>query len=45
MSNKGKKDLSHIRGDKIKWIGGNEPACNNISYLIKQVNYYFNMFY
>lgn len=31
------RDLKHIRGDKITWIGGREPGCSNIGYLINQV--------
>lgn len=31
------RDLKHIRGDKISWIGGREPGCANIGYLINQV--------
>lgn len=27
-----------IRGDKIKWVGGNEPGCSNVSYLTNQVS-------
>lgn len=32
------RDLKHIRGDKITWIGGREPGCSNIGYLINQVS-------
>lgn len=32
------RDLKHIRGDKITWIGGREPGCANIGYLINQVS-------
>lgn len=31
------RDLKHIRGDKITWIGGREQGCVNIGYLINQV--------
>lgn len=31
------RDLKHIRGDKITWIGGREPGCSNIGFLINQV--------
>ncbi|XP_017091253.2 prolyl hydroxylase EGLN3 isoform X2 [Drosophila bipectinata] len=27
-----------IRGDKIKWVGGNEPGCSNIWYLTNQID-------
>lgn len=26
-----------IRGDKIKWVAGNEPGCSNVWYLTNQV--------
>lgn len=32
------RDQSHIRGDKITWVGGQEPGCANIGYLINQVS-------
>lgn len=32
------RDQKHIRGDKITWIGGREPGCSNIGYLINQVS-------
>ncbi|XP_055696365.1 prolyl hydroxylase EGLN3 [Lutzomyia longipalpis] len=38
VSNKGRRDLRHIRGDKIIWINGKEPGCRNIDYLINQVD-------
>lgn len=38
MANKGKKDLKHIRGDKITWIDGKEPDCINMAFLINQVD-------
>ncbi|XP_065073253.1 egl nine homolog 1 [Ochlerotatus camptorhynchus] len=38
VSNKGGKNMRHIRGDKIVWIGGGEPGCNNIGYLINRVD-------
>ncbi|XP_059610879.1 prolyl hydroxylase EGLN3 [Phlebotomus argentipes] len=38
VSNKGRRDLRHIRGDKIIWISGKEPGCRNIDYLINQVD-------
>ncbi|XP_055617021.1 hypoxia-inducible factor prolyl hydroxylase [Toxorhynchites rutilus septentrionalis] len=38
VSNKGGKNLRHIRGDKITWIGGKEPGCSNIGYLINRVD-------
>lgn len=31
------RDQRQIRGDKIAWIGGQEPGCANIAYLINQV--------
>lgn len=37
VSNNGKRDLKHIRGDKITWILGKEACCNEIGYLINQV--------
>ncbi|KAH8294751.1 hypothetical protein KR018_002487, partial [Drosophila ironensis] len=27
-----------IRGDKIKWVGGNEPGCSNVWYLTNQID-------
>ncbi|KAH8418535.1 hypothetical protein KR009_011736 [Drosophila setifemur] len=27
-----------IRGDKIKWVGGNEPGCRNVWYLTNQID-------
>lgn len=47
----GVRDLKHIRGDKIRWIGGKEPGCDNIGYLVNQVRSakergeYFNYFW
>lgn len=38
VSNRGGKNMRHIRGDKIVWIGGGEPGCNNIGYLINRVD-------
>lgn len=38
VSNRGGKNLRHIRGDKITWIGGKEPGCSNIGYLINRVD-------
>jgi len=29
-----------IRGDKIKWVGGNEPGCRNVWYLTNQVRHF-----
>lgn len=31
------RDQRQIRGDKITWVGGQEPGCANIAYLINQV--------
>ncbi|XP_055613272.1 uncharacterized protein LOC129759775 isoform X2 [Uranotaenia lowii] len=31
-------NMRHIRGDKITWIGGSEPGCSNIGYLINRVD-------
>uniref|UniRef100_A0A6P4EPC1 hypoxia-inducible factor-proline dioxygenase n=1 Tax=Drosophila rhopaloa TaxID=1041015 RepID=A0A6P4EPC1_DRORH len=28
----------NIRGDKIKWVGGNEPGCSNVWYLTNQID-------
>lgn len=38
VSNRGRKNLRHIRGDKITWIEGKEPGCSNIGYLINRVD-------
>ncbi|XP_055542069.1 rho GTPase-activating protein gacZ isoform X2 [Wyeomyia smithii] len=38
VSNRGGMNIRHIRGDKITWIGGNEPGCSNIGYLINRVD-------
>lgn len=38
VSNRGGKNMRHIRGDKIVWIGGGEQGCNNIGYLINRVD-------
>ncbi|KAL1381213.1 hypothetical protein pipiens_013633, partial [Culex pipiens pipiens] len=38
VSNRGRKNLRHIRGDKITWIEGKEPGCGNIGYLINRVD-------
>lgn len=35
------RDQKHIRGDKITWIGGREPGCSNIGFLINQVSFCF----
>ncbi|XP_032595675.1 egl nine homolog 1 isoform X3 [Drosophila grimshawi] len=29
---------NNIRGDKIKWVGGNEPGCANVWYLTNQID-------
>uniref|UniRef100_A0A182P0A3 Uncharacterized protein n=2 Tax=Pyretophorus TaxID=44537 RepID=A0A182P0A3_9DIPT len=36
VSNRGANNLRHIRGDKITWIGGKEPGCSSIGYLINR---------
>ncbi|KAK9703157.1 2OG-Fe(II) oxygenase superfamily [Popillia japonica] len=38
VSNKGRKDLKTIRGDRITWIDGREAFCKNIGSLISQVD-------
>uniref|UniRef100_A0A182VS33 hypoxia-inducible factor-proline dioxygenase n=1 Tax=Anopheles minimus TaxID=112268 RepID=A0A182VS33_9DIPT len=38
VSNRGGNNLRHIRGDKITWIGGKEPGCSSIGYLINRVD-------
>lgn len=38
VSTRGRKNLRHIRGDKITWIEGKEPGCGNIGYLINRVD-------
>uniref|UniRef100_A0A182UE75 hypoxia-inducible factor-proline dioxygenase n=1 Tax=Anopheles melas TaxID=34690 RepID=A0A182UE75_9DIPT len=38
VSNRGANNLRHIRGDKITWIGGKEPGCSSIGYLINCVD-------
>lgn len=38
VSTRGRKNLRHIRGDKITWIEGKEPGCSNIGYLINRVD-------
>uniref|UniRef100_A0A182IXU5 hypoxia-inducible factor-proline dioxygenase n=1 Tax=Anopheles atroparvus TaxID=41427 RepID=A0A182IXU5_ANOAO len=38
VSNRGGKNLRHIRGDKITWIGGKEPGCSSIGHLINRVD-------
>ncbi|XP_058061438.1 egl nine homolog 1 [Anopheles bellator] len=38
VSNRGGKNLRHIRGDKITWIGGKEPGCSSVGYLINRVD-------
>lgn len=30
-------DVKTIRGDKITWVKGTEPQCQNIGFLINQV--------
>ncbi|XP_058461696.1 hypoxia-inducible factor prolyl hydroxylase [Malaya genurostris] len=38
VSNRVGMNMRHIRGDKITWIGGKEPGCSNIGYLINRVD-------
>ncbi|XP_035894485.1 uncharacterized protein LOC118504296 [Anopheles stephensi] len=38
VSNRVGNNLRHIRGDKITWIGGKEPGCSSIGYLINRVD-------
>uniref|UniRef100_A0A2M4AJB6 hypoxia-inducible factor-proline dioxygenase n=1 Tax=Anopheles triannulatus TaxID=58253 RepID=A0A2M4AJB6_9DIPT len=38
VSNRGGKNLRHIRGDKITWIDGLEPGCSSVGYLINRVD-------
>ncbi|XP_035772758.1 uncharacterized protein LOC118456264 [Anopheles albimanus] len=38
VSNRGGKNLRHIRGDKITWIDGQEPGCSSVGYLINRVD-------
>lgn len=32
-----------IRGDKIKWVAGNEPGCSNVCYLTNQVRSHLSL--